>query len=328
MASLLDIVDREACAADIAFVPLKGMALHALGLYEPGERPMADIDVLVQPQNLERMRQVISNLGYRTVARTADGCALVPVNQPRAKLTEHSENGITVELHARISRCMPTRVVDITPDLWSSTPHPGRNAYPNLVALMRHLLMHTAVNMQLRIVRMVQLHDMALLAPLLSGEDWQAMLDPQSPGGPRWWAFPPLSLLHRYYPSVVPAKARAAAALRCPPVLRIAASKVKLSGVSVSNPRRPIFPALFWSGSLMEASRCVTERLQQGARAFRGGASKASVNELQPWIERVHRRRSIDVLVGRARPETVMMLSAAINHDPAFATTHERPNVA
>jgi len=42
----------------IAAVALKGAALHAIGLYAIGERPMADIDLLVRPADAERTAAV------------------------------------------------------------------------------------------------------------------------------------------------------------------------------------------------------------------------------------------------------------------------------
>ncbi|MGH8261204.1 MAG: nucleotidyltransferase family protein, partial [Steroidobacteraceae bacterium] len=45
--ALLDELDGRARRAGIALMPLKGAALNALGLYAGGERPMADLDLLV-----------------------------------------------------------------------------------------------------------------------------------------------------------------------------------------------------------------------------------------------------------------------------------------
>jgi hypothetical protein len=48
---LLERMDTDARRAGLALVALKGAALHARGLYIPGERPMADIDLLVSEQD-------------------------------------------------------------------------------------------------------------------------------------------------------------------------------------------------------------------------------------------------------------------------------------
>ena len=51
---LLQGMDRRAYEAGIALVPLKGAALHAMGIYTAGERPMADVDLLVREEQSDR----------------------------------------------------------------------------------------------------------------------------------------------------------------------------------------------------------------------------------------------------------------------------------
>ena len=162
----------------------KGEALHAIGLYAAGDRPMADIDLLLSAADLAPMGRILAGLGYRPIRATADECVLVPADRPPLNhFGEHADHGITIELHARDRPTLtPVRVVDITSRLWPAAPRPGRNAYPPLAALMSHLLVHAAVNMQMRILRMLQLHDIALLAPRLSSTDWDELLQPAAPG--------------------------------------------------------------------------------------------------------------------------------------------------
>src|SRR5579859_6414913 len=45
---LLSRIDGRACTDGIAVVALKGAELYASGLYVQGERPMADVDLLVR----------------------------------------------------------------------------------------------------------------------------------------------------------------------------------------------------------------------------------------------------------------------------------------
>jgi hypothetical protein len=328
MAALLNAVDVQAARAGIAFMPLKGAALHGIGVYAPGERPMADIDLLVKREDLLAMNRVLVELGYRTVSASEHEHVLVPVGGPSASLTEHADNGITIELHACIRWPMPVRPVDITSTLWASASNPGRNDYPSLGSLMGHLLLHAAVNMQLRILRMIQLHDMALLAPRLSATDWSAMLAPEGGRAAPWWALPPLQLLGHYYPGVIPGDAIAAIKSGCPALLRFTAPRLRLTNVSVSNPRRAMFPALLWAGSLPEACTTLGGRLRSAVQAVRSNAPVREATELQPWIARSHRRRAFDVLLGRARPETMMVITAALRDDPSFGAGYEQPKVA
>jgi len=329
MASLLAGIDAQAGQVGIPFVPLKGEALHTLGLYAAGERPMADIDLLLAPAHLAPMTQVLAGLGYRPICATADECVLVPADRPALlHFGEHTDNGITIELHAKIGRPMPVRTVDITSQLWSGAPRPGRNEYPSLAALMGHLLVHAAVNMQMRILRMLQLHDIALLAPRLSGADWKELLHPGGAQTGCWWAMPPLQLTARYYPRSVPAAAIEAARAECAALLRFVAPRFRVSDVSASNARAALFPALSWVASLPEALSCVSTRLQAGMRALRGDAAMPQATELQPWITRSHRRRVLEVLLGRPRPEALRVVAAALTSESPMDPAQARRNAA
>jgi hypothetical protein len=101
MASLLAKIDDLAGQANIAFVPLKGEAMHANGLYAAGDRPMADIDLLVRQRDLVPMSQHLRNWGitrYRSLRMSISSCHH---QATKSRLGEHADNGITIELHAR-----------------------------------------------------------------------------------------------------------------------------------------------------------------------------------------------------------------------------------
>jgi putative nucleotidyltransferase-like protein len=329
MASLVASIDALAAQAAIAFIPLKGEALHAIGLYAAGDRPMADIDLLLAPADLAPMARMLTGLGYRPICATADECVLVPADRPALNhFGEHTDNGITIELHAKIGRPMPVRSVDITAQLWPAAPRPGRNEYPSLSALMSHLLLHAAVNMQMRILRMLQLHDIALLAPRLSAADWNELLHPGGEPTGCWWAMPPLQLTARYYPGSIPAAAIEDTRTGCAALLRFVAPRLRVSDVSASNVRRATFPALSWVGSLPEAVSCVSARLQSGVRALRGDTAMPQATELQPWITPSHRRRVLEVLLGRPRPEALRVVAAALDSELAVAPAQARRNAA
>jgi hypothetical protein len=48
----------------VALVALKGAALHAQGIYSAGERPMADLDLLVSEDNMARATELLTELGF------------------------------------------------------------------------------------------------------------------------------------------------------------------------------------------------------------------------------------------------------------------------
>ena len=68
LSDLLGRLDDSARRAGLAWVGLKGVALHARGLYRPGERPMSDIDLLVRASDVQAAVEVLIAEGFRESA--------------------------------------------------------------------------------------------------------------------------------------------------------------------------------------------------------------------------------------------------------------------
>ena len=106
--NLLLRIDRSAREAGVGIMPLKGAALHALGLYTGGERPMADVDLLVHPRDAARAARLIESLEYRECRTSFKERAFTPLESHSCgALGEHSHNDITIELHERICEQLP-----------------------------------------------------------------------------------------------------------------------------------------------------------------------------------------------------------------------------
>src|SRR3984957_7161663 len=192
IARSLDAIDSQARRDGVAFPALKGAALHARAIYAAGERPMGDIDLLVRGEDAEAMGGVLEACGYAAAFSTHRH----EVFQPRVKKTlsgprlgEHVDNPINVELHTRVAESLPVREIDITQYLLAGSPHPGLNAYPTAASLMLHLLLHAAGNMRARALRLIQLHDIALLAARFVAADWRELLAMRPAGRKLWWAY-------------------------------------------------------------------------------------------------------------------------------------------
>jgi hypothetical protein len=205
---LLTQLDTRAREEQVALVGLKGTALHGLGLYRAGDRPMADIDLLVHPDQAERACQVLESLGFSDVPAAA--CWKHRVFMPRARdmpahLGEHAQNYLKIELHERIAEILPLRPLDVTAAIYPRLPHPGLNAYPSNAALLIHLLIHASSSMAYRALRLMHLHDIALVARRMTQSDWDELLTHGRDSGGPWWALPPILLTGRYYANAVPA---------------------------------------------------------------------------------------------------------------------------
>ena len=64
IAALLAQIDERARSAGIVMIALKGAALQAAGVYAAGERPMADLDLLIHPADVESAVAVLLALSY------------------------------------------------------------------------------------------------------------------------------------------------------------------------------------------------------------------------------------------------------------------------
>jgi hypothetical protein len=313
---LLQRIDQSARREGIMAVALKGAALHALGVYAPGERPMADIDLLVRPQDAGRAARMLESLGYvqsqiswkETVFTPVDGRAPGP-------LGEHSDNDIKIELHDRICERLPRRFTDVTKAIFPGAAQPGLNAYPSQASLMTHLLLHAAGGMAFQSLRLIHVHDLALLSARMSGADWDEVLHADA-GMPRWWMFPPLKLTSMYYPSTIPLRVLAGRERACPWLLAKVSSHKTLCDVSYSHLWIDAFPGIEWCRSATDLAGYVVARVRPSAQhiAERQAAAKTQLWAAQgAWPRLSQSRRILRWVMSRpTRPPTMHVVNAAV----------------
>ena len=321
---LLRELDSQARGRGLALVALKGAVLHARGVYVPGERPMADVDLLVRESEAADAVQMLAELGFRAGTVTWKHRAFeIPDGQEEtARLGEHAGAPIKVELHTQIREILPLRAVDVSHLVFPSPPHAGVNDYASNTALLLHVLLHAAGAMITRAVRLVHLHDIARLTQGMSGADWDDVLrqgaDTADPS--LWWAYPPLALVNRYYGCVPqPILQRLAAGCHWP--VRRAYSRRTLSDVSLSYLWVSAFPGIEWSRSAREMSAYAVERLRPSAETR---ALREAFAQSQPlvsggeWAHTSQGRRMVHWLLARQpRQETLQPVRAALASGPA-----------
>jgi hypothetical protein len=318
---LLQAIDRDAREAGLAIMTLKGVALHALGLYTPGERPMADVDLLVHPRDASRAVHLIESLGYRESRKSFKEKAFAPIEShvPGA-LGEHSNNDITIELHERICEQLPLDITDITAAVWPQRPHSGLNGYPCIAALMMHLLFHAAGAMPAKSLRLIQLHDLALVAQRMTEADWKELLQLSSSGRRLWWALPPLRLASRYYPLSIPGDALRTLESNCPWLLHRNGRRLILSDVSFSHLWVDAFPGIPWARSIREKLSYAASRVRPSAEHLAARAASADSEDWaadSEWSALSHGRRIIRWLGSRqVRPVTMHVLRASLQGAP------------
>jgi hypothetical protein len=273
--ALLGQLEARSAACGVPFVALKGVALHRLGLYQPGERPMADLDLLAATSADEpRIAALLGELGLRESATTWKERVFEPATVPQAAaFGEHGGNALKVDLHVKIQEILPRRAVQITQLLVPAAPVAGLNAYPSPAALMVHLLLHAAGAVVFRVLRVVQVHDLALLCSLMSDADWSELVQ-YAGRGELWWALGPLQLVQRYY-GCVPEPLLSIVEASCGRGLRRACRRQLVSDVSFSDMRRGLFPGIEWTSSAVDRMAYVADRTLLSARtALRAGVPR------------------------------------------------------
>lgn len=318
IAQLLQRIDTQACAAGLAVVALKGSALHAIGLYEPGQRPMADIDLLVRETDVERARRLLQALGYvESFTQWKHRTFKPAIGDPIAGLGEHRDTPINIELHTRIQERLPIATVDITERIYPRQAVPGLNPYPSNGALMSHLLLHAAGNLCARSLRLLHLNDIALLATRMGASDWNVLWGDAGDAAP-WWALPPLRMVSRYYPHAVPGAVLDHLEPNCPPLLRALSRQQTLTDVSCSALWLSALPGIEWSRSVGEAGRCIKNRIRPTQEAIQERADMIRTQQWlqgQNWVRQKHGRRILTWLTRPVpRMDTLYVVRAALEH--------------
>ena len=320
IAMLLDAIDLQARCEGLGLMALKGAALHAGGFYAGGERPMGDIDLLVHSDHANRTARLLEHCGYEAGFASSRH----QVFKPRIRkiptaggLGEHVDNPIKIEVHTRIEEHLPAKAVEITQSLLPPAIHAGLNAYPSTVSLMLHLLLHAAGNIRARALRLIQLHDIALLAARFVPSDWEELLATRPDGQRLWWALAPLLLTARYYPAVIPSTLFARLSVECPWLLCKFARRQQLTDVSWSNIRIAAFPGVEWSRSPLEALDFMSSRIwpsRKARRELEDGAAEIPGVSTIPWYGISHVARIFRWIFSRPpRVQTFLCVRAALD---------------
>jgi hypothetical protein len=174
MHSELHDVLLQASRIGIAVMPLKG-SLLTTRYYPPGIRPMADIDLLVEPVQFPRLRTVLEELGYQLIkSKTFYSNNYTFLKQENkqvvARDTEHPDNPRPIEVHTQLLMHMLGRSgeIDLTEIMWKDSFQIDifnqKAISPTLEALYTHLALHAAGHLFTQTGRIMQLLDLALIS--------------------------------------------------------------------------------------------------------------------------------------------------------------------
>ena len=103
--------------------------------------------------------------------------------------------------------------------------------------MLVHLLLHAAGSMLVRTLRLIQLHDLALVAARMGEEDWARLLACRVDNRALWWAVPPLEMVARHYRQAIPGAVLGCLRRSCPRTLRGVSRRQTISEVSLARLR-------------------------------------------------------------------------------------------
>jgi hypothetical protein len=185
------------------------------------------------------------------------------------------------------------------------------------------LLLHAAGNIRARALRMIQLHDLALLSRRLAPEDWNELLGSEPGRHACWWAYPPLLLTARYYPGAMPAEVVGTLEQRCPWLLKTVSQRHQLTDVSWSNSRIRAFPGIEWSRTPWEALRFMKSRVlpdNADLAVLKHVAENDPASQRTPWYGLSHGARIMRWLVSRPpRVQTMHAVRSAMEYQAPVA---------
>ncbi|MGH7107031.1 MAG: nucleotidyltransferase family protein [Acetobacteraceae bacterium] len=316
--ALLARIDERSRSAGIAVVALKGAALQAAGVYCAGERPMADLDLLIHPADIETAVAVLLALSYHDAGTTWKHRGFDPPNTERcAMLGEHADNPIKIDLHHRICERLPLTATDLTDLVYPPHAQPGLNAYPRAAALLAHVLAHAAGSMTSRGLRLIQLCDITRLARRMTAVDWEELVRLHGIDRRLWWAAPPLMLAARYFPNSIPEGVLTELEGGCPWVLRRVARRRKLADFSYSHLYIDPMPGIIWARSATDAARYVSSRVfpTREQRAQLQVTARTAPWSAEPrWHGQPQLRRILQWVSSRpTRTETMQPVRAALS---------------
>jgi hypothetical protein len=319
IATLLNRIDLEGSREGVSFVALKGAALHANGIYQAGYRPMGDIDLLIRDEDITAISRILVACGYESAFVANRHEVFQPCDKkvpPRGRLGEHADDPIKIEVHTKIAEHLPVAPVEITDFLFPQMMQPGLNKYRSNASLMMHLLLHAAGNMRARALRLIQLHDIALLARCFLADDWIELCAARPGGKPLWWVLPPLALTERYFAGVLPHTVSEQISAECPWLLSRCAKRHRLSDVSWSNIYVEAFPGMEWCRTPAEAFAFMASRIwpsRQARLELKDAAAQIQDSSSIPWYAISHRARIFRWVTSKPpRVQTLLAIQAAL----------------
>lgn len=245
----------------LPLIPLKGSVLTAAYYEDAGLRPMADLDLLIRPEDFAAAIKLLAQLGYQQETVHWKHIEFSQPDNRRVVSTtaEHPDNPRKLELHRHCRETFGGPTVELTDLMWRSARSGHLLGQPALLVkpevLWLHLLVHATYHAWQGKGRLIHLVDLAQLIPYLDDPlPYLNVVDAR-------FTYPSLTLLQKYFPAVFDDSLLAAQQARVSPTFRQWATALNLVNTSHLNPQPPglyLFKALkFTEGRLHEVAQAL-----------------------------------------------------------------------
>lgn len=185
-------------ANDMPLMPLKGSILSVEFYDDPACRPMADLDLLIRPDDFTGATDLLGQLGYQpNVAHWKHTEFSRPENRRVVSVEcEHPENPRKLEIHLHCRETFGGPTIDLTQIMWANSARGkllGQPAIlPTVEALWLHGLVHATYHLWQGQGRLIHLVDLMKIKT----DGLSSRIDPR-------FTYPALAMLHNYFPGTV-----------------------------------------------------------------------------------------------------------------------------
>lgn len=218
--------------AGIAFAPLKGAWVADRAYSPPSARPMADTDLLVAPEDMDRATAALARLAFRPAETTWKHRVLRRESDRHVidGVIEHPDNPRPVELHSQSResfRGIEGRIVPSQP----GRSH-ARSTDIDDAGQLALIAAHATVDALGRSLRLVSIVDIARLAIVLPQSIWDEAVERMHPRRGARFLFPSLELASRELGAPIPGTTLAALRAQVTPALARWVDRQDLDGLS------------------------------------------------------------------------------------------------
>lgn len=225
--------------AGIETILLKGAVLAPLIYPDPFQRPLADLDLLIQPKDVAASREIMLNqLGYRYYSRSAED--EVYLRGERKTNIWAPDNVHPVEVHFTLREEYAGIGYELAEVMWrESAERPywqeSTARIPNPAALLLHVCAHTSSDWLIQRGRLMHIDDIRQLCAQMKPDDWQTFGQLVQPSTARF-IYPALVFVGKYTQLDIPTDTLNSLREDCPPALLAWLTHTDLAKASESNP--------------------------------------------------------------------------------------------